>query len=125
MSRAIDCWVNVNMEELGTPDYLVQVASRYFKQGEDFFRNYEIGEMLELMDANGVERAILTTDPGRPSEILSSLVDRLNRWNGDQLAASDATLLLCRATERAVGWKDNLLAPFRLLTTVADKTRLG
>lgn len=68
MSRpAIDTWVNVNMAELGKPDYLVEVASRTFKQGEDFFRNYEVGEMLELMDACGVERAILTTDPGRPS----------------------------------------------------------
>lgn len=65
--RAIDTWVNVNMAELGRPDYLVEVASRYFKQGEDFFRNYEIAETLELMDACGVERAILTTDPGKPS----------------------------------------------------------
>jgi len=67
-ARAIDTWVNVNMEELGRPDYLVQVASRYFKQGEDFFRNYEVDEMLELMDRLGVERCILTTDPKRPSE---------------------------------------------------------
>ena len=66
-ARAIDAWVNVNMTELGRPDYLVQVASRYFKQGEDFFRNYEIGEMLELMDAASVERVILTTDAERPS----------------------------------------------------------
>jgi predicted TIM-barrel fold metal-dependent hydrolase len=65
--RAIDCWVNVNMEELGRPDYLVEVASQYFKQGQDFFRNYEVGEMLERMDRLGVERCILTTDPKRPS----------------------------------------------------------
>jgi predicted TIM-barrel fold metal-dependent hydrolase len=65
--RAIDAWVNVNMADLGRPDYLVQVASRYFKQGEDFFRNYEIGEMLELMDGAGVERTILTTDAKHPS----------------------------------------------------------
>lgn len=65
--RVIDTWVNVNMAELGKPDYLVQVASRYFKQGEDFFRNYEIDEMLELMDVCGVVRAVLTTDPKRPS----------------------------------------------------------
>lgn len=66
--RAIDTWVNVNMAELGRPDYLVQVASRYFKQGEDFFRNYDVEEMLKLMDELGVERAVLTTDPARPSE---------------------------------------------------------
>lgn len=66
--RAIDCWVNVNMSELGRPDYLVQVAKNYFKQGEDFFRNYSLAETVELMDEAGVERAILTTDPRHPSE---------------------------------------------------------
>ncbi len=68
MPRVIDAWVNVNMAELGRPDYLVQVAKNYFKQGEDFFRNYSIEETLKRMDEAGVERAILTTDPGRPSE---------------------------------------------------------
>jgi predicted TIM-barrel fold metal-dependent hydrolase len=66
--RAIDCWLNVNMAELGRPDYLVQVAKNYFKQGEEFFQNTSIEETLELMDEAGVERGILTTDPGRPSE---------------------------------------------------------
>ena len=64
--RAIDCWVNVNMGSMGRPEYLKQVASNYFKQGEDFFRDYSIEEMLKTMDAIGVERAILTTDPHEP-----------------------------------------------------------
>ena len=51
MQRAIDCWVNVNMADLGRPDYLVQVAKNYFKQGEDFFRNYTIEETVEEMEA--------------------------------------------------------------------------
>ena len=66
--RAIDCWLNVNMGELGRPDYLVEVAKNYFKQGEDFFRNYSIDETVALMDELGVEKAILTTDPIQPSE---------------------------------------------------------
>ncbi len=66
--RTIDCWVNVNMAELGTPDWLVQVAKHYFKQGEDFFRNYSVDETVELMDRLGVEKAILTTDAEHPSE---------------------------------------------------------
>ena len=66
--RAIDCWLNVNMAELGRPDYLVEVAKNYFKQGEDFFRNYSIDETIALMDELGVEKAILTTDPAQPSE---------------------------------------------------------
>ena len=50
VGKAIDCWVNVAMGELGKPDYLVEVAQNYFKQGEDFFRNYSIDETVALMD---------------------------------------------------------------------------
>jgi hypothetical protein len=66
--RAIDAWVNVNVAEFGRPDYLKQVGKDYFKQGEDFFRNYEVEEMVDMMDGCGVARAILTTDPAKPSE---------------------------------------------------------
>lgn len=74
--RAIDGWVNVNMAELGRPDYLVQVASRYFKQGEDFFRNMTVEETVEMMDALGVEKSILTTDAHRPSEHVMAFVEK-------------------------------------------------
>ena len=73
--RAIDCWVNVNMAELGRPDYLVQVAKNYFKQGEDFFRNYSIEETLGWMDEAGIEKAILTTDAERPSKHVLSFAE--------------------------------------------------
>jgi predicted TIM-barrel fold metal-dependent hydrolase len=73
-ARALDAWVNVNMAELGRPDYLVEVAARTFKQGEDFFRNWEVGETVAMMDRLGVEKAILTTDPGRPSPHVLSFV---------------------------------------------------
>jgi predicted TIM-barrel fold metal-dependent hydrolase len=66
--RAIDCWVNVDMSGLGRPDYLTEVAKSLFKQGEDFFRDYSVEEILATMDSQGVEKAILTTDPGRPNE---------------------------------------------------------
>jgi predicted TIM-barrel fold metal-dependent hydrolase len=65
-ARAIDCWVNVNMGAMGRPDYLEKVAADYFKQGEDFFRDYSVEEMLKTMDALGVEKAILTTDSHQP-----------------------------------------------------------
>ena len=66
--KAIDGWVNVNMGELGRPDYLVQVKENYFKGGEEFFRNLSIEETLAQMDEAGVERAILTTDAIHPSK---------------------------------------------------------
>ncbi|MEN8181582.1 MAG: amidohydrolase family protein [Myxococcota bacterium] len=74
--QAIDCWVNVNMAELGRPNYMVRAAEDTFRQGDDFFRNYSIAETLEAMDALGVERAILTTLPGAPSAHVLSFSDK-------------------------------------------------
>ena len=67
-TRAIDCWVNVNMGGMGRPEFLKEVARSYFKQGEDFFRDYSPEEMLATMDRLGIEKAILTTDPRKPQE---------------------------------------------------------
>ncbi len=79
--RAIDCWVNVNMGAMGRPAYLEEVAANYFKQGEDFFRDYSVSEMVETMDRIGVEKAILTTDAMRPSEhVLSFATERPDRF---------------------------------------------
>ena len=74
-TRAIDGWVNVSMGEVGRPDFLTRVATDTFKQGDDFFRNYSIDEMLEVMDEIGVEKAILTTELTRPSEHVLSFTD--------------------------------------------------
>jgi len=80
-TRANDCWVNVNMGALGRPDYLTDVARHYFKQGEDFFRDYSVAEILATMDAIGIEKAILTTDVLRPQEhVLSFLEARPDRF---------------------------------------------
>jgi predicted TIM-barrel fold metal-dependent hydrolase len=76
-ARAIDCWVNVAMGELGKPDYLVEVANRYFKQkADDFFRNYSIDEMLEQMDALAIEKAILTTVASKPQAHVLSFIEK-------------------------------------------------
>lgn len=80
-TRAIDCWVNVNMGAMGRPDYLKQVAANYFKQGEDFFRDYSVEEMIATMDALGIEKAILTTDARKPQEhVLSFMEARPDRF---------------------------------------------
>lgn len=62
MTRAIDCLVNVDFGDVATqPEYMVRVKEDYFKGGDDFFRSPELNELLENMDANGVERAILVS----------------------------------------------------------------
>ena len=81
MTRAIDCWVNVKMSDLGRPDYLTEVAKSYFKQGDDFFRDYGVEEIVKTMDSIGVEKAILTTDPARPqAHVLSYVEARAERF---------------------------------------------
>ena len=46
------------------PDWMVRVKEDYFKGGESFFTSPELPELLDDMDANGVERAILMSNVG-------------------------------------------------------------
>ena len=64
MTRAIDGLVNVDMGDRQQPDWMVRVKEDYFKGGDSFFKSPELSELLDDMDANGVERAILH-DAGR------------------------------------------------------------
>lgn len=64
MRRAIDCLVNVDLGDQKPPEWMVRVKEDYFKAGDSFFRSPELSELLDDMDANGVERAILLTRIG-------------------------------------------------------------
>ena len=71
MTKAIDCLVNVDMGDMKQPDWMIRVKEDYFKGGDSFFKSPELPELLDDMDANGVERAILltgsTASPTAPS----------------------------------------------------------
>jgi predicted TIM-barrel fold metal-dependent hydrolase len=67
MPRVIDTWVNVSMGSVGRPDYLVRVGQDYFKRQDEMFRDIAVDELLEAMDAAGVEKAILSTTAEKPS----------------------------------------------------------
>ena len=73
-TKAIDCWVNVNLGELGTPDYLVDVAAKLFKRGQDLFRDMSIEETLDGMDKAGIEKTILTVQAEEPSAHVLSFI---------------------------------------------------
>ena len=60
----IDCLVNVALGDVPQPEYMTRVKEDYFKAGDSFFKSPELPELLEDMDANGVERAILLTQVG-------------------------------------------------------------
>lgn len=76
MIRAIDCWINVNMGETPPPEYLIRVKEDYLKGGDDFFRNFEPGDLLPEMDRLGIERAIVTLSVDAPSERALRFVEK-------------------------------------------------
>ncbi len=65
MTRAIDCLVNVDFgDQVSQPEWMVRVKEDYFKGGDSFFTSPELNELVDSMDANGVERAVLITRGG-------------------------------------------------------------
>ena len=60
--RAIDCLVNVDLGDKKQPEWMIRVKEDYFKGGESFLPSPELPELLDDMDAHGVERAILLTN---------------------------------------------------------------
>jgi predicted TIM-barrel fold metal-dependent hydrolase len=82
MTRAIDCLVNVDFADREMPDWMVRVKEDYFKGDDSFFKSPELAELLDNMDANGVERAILMSGAGgTESRALSFVEARPDRFS--------------------------------------------
>jgi predicted TIM-barrel fold metal-dependent hydrolase len=64
VNRAIDCLVNVDLGDRKQPEWMIRVKEDTFKGGESFLKSPELAELLDDMDAHGVERAILLTRLG-------------------------------------------------------------
>jgi predicted TIM-barrel fold metal-dependent hydrolase len=88
VTRAIDGLVNVDMGDQKQPEWMTRVKDDYFKAGDSFFTSPELNELLEDMDAHGVEKAILLTRLPR---------GRGQRGNGDSKGPDRAQRF---ATER-------------------------
>lgn len=81
MIPAIDSFVNVNMGSMERPEWLTRVAEDYFKRSDEIFQDIEAAALLDLMDAQGVERAIITMRGHEPDErILSFAADHPDRF---------------------------------------------
>lgn len=61
MTRAIDCLVNVDLGDRKHADWMIRVKEDTFKGGASFLASPELPELIDEMDAHGVERAILLT----------------------------------------------------------------
>ena len=82
MTKAIDCLVNVGFADEMHPDWMVRVKEDYFKGDDSFFSSPELPELLESMDALGVERAILLTRVGAEEDRAQRFA--LADWSGAQ-----------------------------------------
>ncbi len=73
--RAIDLLVNTDMGDFEPPDWMVRVKEDYFNGGAGRFPSRELGELLDEMDQQGVQRAVLMTNMTRSTERVRSFVD--------------------------------------------------
>ncbi len=67
--QAIDCWVNPITPDYAQkehPEFLVRVAEDYFHREQVLHEGTPLREMVEQMEAAGVERGILTIDAADP-----------------------------------------------------------
>ena len=60
--RAHDCLINVHFGDEDQPEWMHRVKNEYFKQGDSIFKKWEMESVLDEMDRNGVERAVLTSN---------------------------------------------------------------
>jgi predicted TIM-barrel fold metal-dependent hydrolase len=66
-TRAHDCLINVHFGDMEQPDWMFRVKDEYFKREDSIFGKWEMSKVLDEMDANGVERAIITTNLKKPT----------------------------------------------------------
>lgn len=78
----------------------------------------------KTLGVDGILKRVEELDAGQPEKIIETVVSDLLSERAENLAKDDATILLCRAAKTGVGWKNNLLAPFRLFGSVRNNTHV-
>ncbi|MGB8407459.1 MAG: amidohydrolase family protein [Mycobacterium sp.] len=74
--RVIDCLANVHFGETEhQPAFMTKVRDDYFKGPKSLYKQIELPELLEEMDANGVRRAILMDNLAKPSVTARKFVE--------------------------------------------------
>jgi predicted TIM-barrel fold metal-dependent hydrolase len=78
--RAHDCLVNVHFGDAEQPEYMFRVKNEYFKRDDSIFGKWDLSRVLDEMDANGVQRAVLTANisalDGSPVKFAEARPDR-------------------------------------------------
>ncbi len=79
--RAIDCLVNVDLGDQKPPDWMIRVKEDTFRAGDSMLASRELPELIDEMDAQGVERAILLARLGKsPGRALRFAEQRPERF---------------------------------------------
>ena len=71
---------------------------------------------------SGLLDVVRSLDPAEPKLLAKRLIASIRCEHAENLADDDVTLLLCQVTNTPVRWRDNLMAPLRLLRPVMDQT---
>jgi uncharacterized protein len=74
-ARAHDCLINVHFGDQDQPEWMHRVKNEYFKRGDSIFGKWEMEKVLAEMDANGVERAVLTANLREPKSSAIQFVE--------------------------------------------------
>ncbi|MFE6862212.1 amidohydrolase family protein [Nocardia sp. NPDC057668] len=75
MPRVIDCLANVHFGEREQPGWMQEVRSNYFKGPESMYAQVDLGELIDEMDEQGVEKAILMYSMVKPSATALKFVE--------------------------------------------------
>ncbi|QDT09028.1 Phosphoserine phosphatase RsbU [Planctomycetes bacterium K23_9] len=78
----------------------------------------------EPLGCDGVLQLVSQLDTREPANLIPDLIRQIGELNPCNLEHDDMTVLLCEANGSGTPLKDSLLAPFRLLRNVADKTNI-
>lgn len=74
--KAIDAFVNVRMGSIERPSWLIRVAEDYFNRTDQIFKDIEVEQLVDEMDALGVEKAIISTPSETPCTHSISFAER-------------------------------------------------
>lgn len=69
----------------------------------------------EILKAEGIGRICQTISVASPGDFVTTLLERVQELNPQNLNTDDTTVVLIRANSERVKLKDNVLAPFRIL----------
>jgi predicted TIM-barrel fold metal-dependent hydrolase len=99
--RVHDVMVNVHLGETEQPEWMQRVRKEYFKKGDEIYGSQDLQQLLDEMDANGVERCLLMSKvgdtQGKPYKFAQAHPDRF------ALGVGAGNLLTPMATLKALG----------------------